>query len=208
MVNTRQNVWAFGTHAHQLCVIANPSQHRSLHALHWLASLHPYQPHVLAGKPLQHCQLKRQLAGNSPSSTITPMLAFMLAVLIPSCPAAACCTCLLLHLYPCCCIFLPVRFSLTQPAEIYVDDEAKLTLHGLVQHYVMLHEEEKNRKLTDLLDALDFNQVCGQTMDRSWHQPFCSPVAAWYASQPDSVSMLYADANSMSCQRQINVSLL
>jgi hypothetical protein len=46
-----------------------------------------------------------------------------------------------------------------QPAEIYVDDEAKLTLHGLVQHYVMLHEEEKNRKLTDLLDALDFNQV-------------------------------------------------
>ena len=46
-----------------------------------------------------------------------------------------------------------------QPQEIYVDDESKLTLHGLVQHYVMLHEEEKNRKLTDLLDALDFNQV-------------------------------------------------
>jgi hypothetical protein len=45
--------------------------------------------------------------------------------------------------------------------EIYVDDEAKLTLHGLVQHYVMLQEEEKNRKLTDLLDALDFNQVGG-----------------------------------------------
>jgi hypothetical protein len=46
-----------------------------------------------------------------------------------------------------------------QPMEIYVDDEAKLTLHGLVQHYVMLQEDEKNRKLTDLLDALDFNQV-------------------------------------------------
>jgi ATP-dependent RNA helicase UAP56/SUB2 len=43
--------------------------------------------------------------------------------------------------------------------EIYVDDEAKLTLHGLVQHYIMLHEDEKNRKLCDLLDALDFNQV-------------------------------------------------
>lgn len=43
--------------------------------------------------------------------------------------------------------------------EIYVDDEAKLTLHGLVQHYIMLNEEEKNRKLNDLLDALDFNQV-------------------------------------------------
>jgi hypothetical protein len=40
-----------------------------------------------------------------------------------------------------------------------VDDESKLTLHGLVQHYVTLHEDEKNRKLNDLLDALDFNQV-------------------------------------------------
>jgi len=43
--------------------------------------------------------------------------------------------------------------------EIYVDDEAKLTLHGLVQHYIMLEEADKNRKLNDLLDALDFNQV-------------------------------------------------
>ena len=46
-----------------------------------------------------------------------------------------------------------------QPMEIYVDDEAKLTLHGLVQHYIMLEEADKNRKLNDLLDALDFNQV-------------------------------------------------
>ncbi|AED91647.1 DEAD/DEAH box RNA helicase family protein [Arabidopsis thaliana] len=45
------------------------------------------------------------------------------------------------------------------PMEIYVDDEAKLTLHGLVQHYIKLSEMEKNRKLNDLLDALDFNQV-------------------------------------------------
>lgn len=45
------------------------------------------------------------------------------------------------------------------PMEVFVDDEAKLTLHGLVQHYVVLNEEEKNRKLNDLLDALDFNQV-------------------------------------------------
>ena len=48
--------------------------------------------------------------------------------------------------------------------EIYVDDEAKLTLHGLVQHYVMLNEDQKNRKLNDLLDALDFNQVSSQTL--------------------------------------------
>jgi ATP-dependent RNA helicase UAP56/SUB2 len=43
--------------------------------------------------------------------------------------------------------------------EIYVDDEAKLTLHGLQQHFVMLLESEKNRKLESLLDALEFNQV-------------------------------------------------
>lgn len=43
--------------------------------------------------------------------------------------------------------------------EIYVDNETKLTLHGLQQHYVKLQENEKNRKLNDLLDALEFNQV-------------------------------------------------
>ncbi|KAL7207377.1 hypothetical protein ACSBR1_029351 [Camellia fascicularis] len=45
------------------------------------------------------------------------------------------------------------------PMEIYVDDEVKLTFHGLVQHYIKLSELEKNRKLTDLLHALDFDQV-------------------------------------------------
>jgi len=45
------------------------------------------------------------------------------------------------------------------PAEIYVDDESKLTLHGLQQYYVKLTEQQKNRKLNDLLDALEFNQV-------------------------------------------------
>merc|ERR1711927_77997 len=45
------------------------------------------------------------------------------------------------------------------PMEIYVDDDTKLTLHGLQQYYVKLQEAEKNRKLKDLLDALDFNQV-------------------------------------------------
>lgn len=43
--------------------------------------------------------------------------------------------------------------------EIYVDDEAKLTLHGLQQYYVKLTEKQKNRKLDELLDALEFNQV-------------------------------------------------
>jgi len=45
------------------------------------------------------------------------------------------------------------------PLEIYINDGAKLTLHGLKQYYVQLAENEKNRKLVDLLDALDFNQV-------------------------------------------------
>ncbi len=43
--------------------------------------------------------------------------------------------------------------------EVYVDDETKLTLHGLQQHYVKLADKEKNRKLFDLLDKLEFNQV-------------------------------------------------
>ncbi|KAF9306690.1 Suppressor of the cold-sensitive snRNP biogenesis mutant brr1-1 [Mortierella antarctica] len=46
------------------------------------------------------------------------------------------------------------------PLEIYVDDETKLTLHGLQQYYVDLDEKSKNRKLNDLLDNLEFNQVC------------------------------------------------
>jgi len=45
------------------------------------------------------------------------------------------------------------------PLEVFIDNEKTLTLHGLQQHYVELKENEKNRKLTDLLDALDFNQV-------------------------------------------------
>ncbi|CAL1280507.1 unnamed protein product [Larinioides sclopetarius] len=45
------------------------------------------------------------------------------------------------------------------PMEVYVDDEAKLTLHGLQQYYVKLKDNEKNRKLFELLDLLEFNQV-------------------------------------------------
>lgn len=45
------------------------------------------------------------------------------------------------------------------PMEVYVDDETKLTLHGLQQYYAKLKDSEKNRKLFDLLDVLEFNQV-------------------------------------------------
>ena len=40
-----------------------------------------------------------------------------------------------------------------------MDDETKLTLHGLQQFYIKLTADEKNRKLNELLDALEFNQV-------------------------------------------------
>jgi len=54
----------------------------------------------------------------------------------------------------------PVCKKFCQDAmEIYVDDEAKLTLHGLQQYYLKLDEAQKNRKLNDLLDSLEFNQV-------------------------------------------------
>jgi len=45
------------------------------------------------------------------------------------------------------------------PLEIYVNETSKLTLHGLQQFYVELEESAKNRKLVDLLDALEFNQL-------------------------------------------------
>merc|ERR1712112_180391 len=48
---------------------------------------------------------------------------------------------------------------MNEPLEITVEEESKLTLNGLVQHYIKLEEKEKNRKLNDLLDDLEFNQV-------------------------------------------------
>ena len=43
--------------------------------------------------------------------------------------------------------------------EVFVDDDSKLTLHGLRQHYVKLRDNQKNRQLFELLDVLEFNQV-------------------------------------------------
>lgn len=45
------------------------------------------------------------------------------------------------------------------PLEIYINDNSKLKLEGLQQYYLALKEGEKNRKLVDLLDALEFNQL-------------------------------------------------
>lgn len=57
-------------------------------------------------------------------------------------------------------------FLAVQPMEVFVDDETKLTLHGLQQYYCKLKDSEKNRKLFDLLDVLEFNQVQLELVNR------------------------------------------
>jgi ATP-dependent RNA helicase UAP56/SUB2 len=51
------------------------------------------------------------------------------------------------------------RKFMQKQVEIFIDDEKKLTLHGLQQYYVSIDEKDKSRKLNDLLDGLLFNQV-------------------------------------------------
>ncbi|CAH8433381.1 unnamed protein product [Schistosoma rodhaini] len=51
------------------------------------------------------------------------------------------------------------RNFMQDPLEIFIENDSKLTLHGLRQHYVKVKENEKNRKLFELLDELQFNQV-------------------------------------------------
>ncbi|MCJ1377858.1 Suppressor of the cold-sensitive snRNP biogenesis mutant brr1-1 [Xylographa soralifera] len=56
-------------------------------------------------------------------------------------------------------MILICRKFMKNPLEIIIDNSTKLTLHGLQQYYIELNEGEKNRKLNDLLDSLQFNQV-------------------------------------------------
>lgn len=51
------------------------------------------------------------------------------------------------------------RYFTTDAQEVLIDDESKLTLHGLQQFYIKLTEAQKNRKLSDLLKKLEFNQA-------------------------------------------------
>eukprot|EP00293_Proteomonas_sulcata_P017570 CAMPEP_0184293416 /NCGR_PEP_ID=MMETSP1049-20130417/4844_1 /TAXON_ID=77928 /ORGANISM="Proteomonas sulcata, Strain CCMP704" /LENGTH=370 /DNA_ID=CAMNT_0026601383 /DNA_START=222 /DNA_END=1334 /DNA_ORIENTATION=- len=51
------------------------------------------------------------------------------------------------------------------PKQILIDAD-KLTLHGLSQFYIKLEEAQKTRKLTDLMDILEFNQVVIFVRDR------------------------------------------
>lgn len=48
---------------------------------------------------------------------------------------------------------------MSNATEIYVDQRAKLTLHGLAQYYMNVTESQKLRQLCDILDAVEFNQA-------------------------------------------------
>ena len=56
-------------------------------------------------------------------------------------------------------IKLTCRKFMRNPAEILIENQSKLTLHGLCQYYVSLDERNKIGKLMDLIDQLQFNQV-------------------------------------------------
>merc|ERR1712227_773667 len=51
------------------------------------------------------------------------------------------------------------KFMTDPVMEVFIDDESKLTLHGLQQHYVKLSEDQKNRKLNKLLCECNFPSV-------------------------------------------------
>jgi len=51
------------------------------------------------------------------------------------------------------------RRFMRNPIEVLIENESKLTLHGLKQYYVELKANEKIKKLIDLIDVLAFNQV-------------------------------------------------
>lgn len=51
------------------------------------------------------------------------------------------------------------KMFMHDPLEIIINDGSKLTLHGLKQFVVQLEPSAKDKKLVELLDSLDFNQV-------------------------------------------------
>jgi ATP-dependent RNA helicase UAP56/SUB2 len=51
------------------------------------------------------------------------------------------------------------RKFMRNPTEVLIENESRLTLHGLKQYYVELRADEKIKRLTDLIDNLEFNQI-------------------------------------------------
>lgn len=48
---------------------------------------------------------------------------------------------------------------MVNPKEVYINDGAKLNLAGLQQYYLKLEESQKNRKLVEIIDNIQFNQM-------------------------------------------------
>lgn len=77
------------------------------------------------------------------------------------------------------------------PKEIFIDQEKNLTLFGLKQFYVRLEEDQKIKKLIQLLDDLDFNQVIIFVKTQEYAKKLNEiikntgfPSAACYSSMP------------------------
>lgn len=49
------------------------------------------------------------------------------------------------------------RLYMQEPYELVIESETKLNLHGLKQYFVKLEENQKIKKLVDILDELHFN---------------------------------------------------
>jgi len=67
-----------------------------------------------------------------------------------------------------------VKKHMVNPSEFYIDEGEKLTLDGLRQYYFPIMDKDKNKKLIEILDGLEFNQciifvssvVRAQTLDK------------------------------------------
>ena len=67
-----------------------------------------------------------------------------------------------------------IKKYMKDPSEFYIDENEKLTLDGLRQYYFPIVEKDKNRKLIEILDGLEFNQciifvssvIRAQTLDK------------------------------------------
>jgi hypothetical protein len=67
-----------------------------------------------------------------------------------------------------------------QPSEKKIE-ESKLVLEGLVQHYKLVAEPDKSRILVELLDNLEFNQVCNVTHGHLPNLKLCTCFGVWRA---------------------------
>ena len=76
------------------------------------------------------------------------------------------------------------------PYEIRVDEESKLMLHSLLRYHVKRPEKEENRKLNDLLDALELIQVTISGRRRAVPPPWTRP---WWIAISRTLRILWPE---------------